>query len=282
MTFTKLLVENGEIPISAGANTFLGAWGSANTLGIHAIRDSFEIDLSSGGIVELQTRKQAFWKAHGLFAGIAWGLLSPLAIGASVVRKLFNGPLWFTVHRGLNMCVVLFTVAAFSLAVVAISIETPEGASPNHFNRNSNYKHRFFGLIIFIIALVQALLGIFRPHVPKEGEDKTLIRKVWEFAHKCLGYFCLGLALFQVQSGIKIYQTIFAGSGEFLLIVFWTVVACIGGGAILGLITIQCRGCKDDDNNKATSKAQRSDQSSSSGSSSNNSKKSKNDVDDSV
>jgi len=243
LTFTKLMVEDGEIPISNGANTFLGAWGSANTLGIHAIRDSFEIDLSSGGInSDLQVRKQAFWKAHGLFAGIAWGLLSPLAISASVLRKLFkDGPLWFKIHRGLNMCVVLFTVAAFLLAVIAINLETPEGASPNHFSRESTSKHRLIGLVIFIIAFIQALLGIFRPHVPDAGEKKPLKRYLWELAHKGLGYICLGLAVFQVQSGIQIYQTIFAGSGEFLHIVFWTVFACMAGGVLLGLITIQIR-----------------------------------------
>jgi uncharacterized membrane protein YozB (DUF420 family) len=238
LTFTKIMVEDGEIPISIGANTFLGAWGSGNDLGIHAVRQSFDLDLVSGGVAELETRLKPYWKAHGWIAGITWGLLSPLAISASVLRKLFKGGLWFQIHRGLNMLVVVFTIIAFALAVVAINKETPTGASANHFSYSTN-PHRTTGIVIFFIAIVQATLGIFRPHVPEKGEVKSTVRFIWEIVHRLLGFICLGLALYQVQSGIKIYQTIFTGSAESMLTVFWSVVGAIGGTVVLGLVSIR-------------------------------------------
>ncbi|KAL3918596.1 MAG: hypothetical protein SGILL_004159 [Bacillariaceae sp.] len=257
LTFTKILVEANEIPISTGVNTFLGAWGINNGFGIHAARQSISVDLASGGVEDLQTRKQSYWKAHGFFAGIAWGILSPLAISASVVRKLFKGPLWFQLHRGLNMCVVLFTIIAFILAVVAINLETPAGASADHFNPNPN-PHRMVGLVIFIIAIVQALMGIFRPHATEPGETKSTVRYAWEISHRVLGFACLFMAIYQVQSGIKIYQRIFTGEAEYALIVFWTIIVAIFGACFSGLVAIQFFGVdrsKTDDSVKKSTKS---------------------------
>jgi cytochrome b561 len=162
--------------------------------------------------------------------------LSPCAIAASLLRRIFKGPLWFKLHRALNVLVVLFTAVAFGLAVWAINEETPEGASADHFNPDPN-PHRSIGLVVFVVALIQAVLGVCRPHVPEMGEDKTTKRKVWEVAHKVLGYSCLGMALYQVQSGIKIYYNIFA-EGQYFLAVFWAVIAGIGGGVAVGLISL--------------------------------------------
>ncbi|KAL3939648.1 MAG: hypothetical protein SGARI_001294, partial [Bacillariaceae sp.] len=201
LTFTKIMAEAGEIEILNDANTFLGAWGFSNDLGIHSVREAFELDLLNlaGGPGEVEiAREVSFWRAHGLIAGIAWGVLSPIAIGVSVVRQLFKGPLWFKIHRGVNMLVVLSTVIAFTLAVVAINLETPDGFKPEHFPKEP--PHRLVGLVIFIIALLQALLGIFRPHATEPGETKSTIRFAWEIAHKFLGYACFGMAIYQVQS----------------------------------------------------------------------------------
>ena len=210
-----------------------------------------------GGIENLQVRKQSLWKAHGFLAGIAWGVLSPMAIGASIIRNLFPGAaMWFNIHRALNMLVILCTIAAFGIAVAAINQETPAGASPNHFNPDPN-PHRLVGLIIFLVAIVQALLGIFRPRNPdfSKGEIKTMLRKVWEVTHKVLGYSCLGMAIYQVQSGIKIYISIF-NQGDNALPVFWAIFAGIAGFTVFGFVGIKVTGYKqqDEKDGKATDK----------------------------
>ena len=102
------------------------------------------------------------------------------------------------------------------------------------------------GLIIFILAIVQGALGCFRPHVPEEGERKSQIRFSWEIAHKGLGFSLLGLAWYQVQSGIKIYSSFFETSVD-MLAVFWGVAAGIAGLVALGFVKIQIFDRKDDE-----------------------------------
>jgi hypothetical protein len=94
-----------------------------------------------------------------------------------------------------------------------------------------------------MVAIIQALLGIFRPHNPdlSKGEVKTMLRKVWEVAHKVLGYSCLAIATYQVQSGIKIYNKVF-GEADNALVVFWVVIAGIGGFVAFGFIGIKVTG----------------------------------------
>jgi hypothetical protein len=44
LRFTKILVEEGEIPIQKDAgNTFLSAWGSSNVLGFHEAREPYDV-----------------------------------------------------------------------------------------------------------------------------------------------------------------------------------------------------------------------------------------------
>jgi hypothetical protein len=47
MAFTKIMSEAGEVPVEAGLNTWLGAWGSSNTLAYHSVRQPFNIDIEN-------------------------------------------------------------------------------------------------------------------------------------------------------------------------------------------------------------------------------------------
>jgi hypothetical protein len=249
LSFTKILVEPGEIPIKIdGDNVFLSSWGFSDTLSVHAARGSY---LLSGEALEV--RKQSLWKAHGWLAAIAWGVLSPLAIASSVLRRFFpQEDTWLQVHRGLNTLVVAFTLAAFVIAVVAINQETPSGADPNHFDKSLSGGHRSIGLVIFVLALLQAMGGIFRPHITHKpvpttddyigslepAPEKSSTRVFWEYGHKGMGIGILALCWYQVQLGIKTYSDLFnAGDTGGLLAAFgavaWTFGGMIVGGYIL-------------------------------------------------
>lgn len=238
LSFTKILEEGDEIIIDpTGENTFLTAFGSGNTLGAHAPnnRASYTLNLISGGTSDINVREdtQSLWKAHGFMASIAWGVLSPIAIGAALLRRFFPGDtLWFEVHRGLNLLVVIFTVIAFALGVAAINQETPDGADARHFNPDPN-PHRAVGLAIFIIALTQAVNGLLRPHV-HEPEDKSAARRAWEIVHRVLGVSLLAISWYQVQAGVKIYSDLFADANEMSLISIWWGVA----GGISSIIIV--------------------------------------------
>lgn len=234
MEFTKVLNEAGELPIVIGANTFIGAYGFVNEFFYHNKRDSFDLDLEAGKVEVVETRNRILWKAHGWCAAIAWGLFSPLAIGVAVLRYWFPNGLWLKIHQYLNYTVVALTIAAFGLAVAAIKSETPAGGDPQHFSASPS-PHRLIGLVMFLVVLVQTLGGQFRPHNPAKGEEKSTLRRSWEVSHRMFGLALLGTAWYQIDSGIKIYEKLFADSSTAnLTTIFWSVVTTIALIIVVG------------------------------------------------
>jgi hypothetical protein len=123
MEFTKVMAEPNEIEITTGDNNFLYAYGSSETLGYHAKRDSFVQNLSTGAATVTETPNKSAWLAHGVMAFLAWGVLSPFAVESSLFRKYFGSPLWFQLHRAFNTLGYNLTVAAFSVAVAYVKKE---------------------------------------------------------------------------------------------------------------------------------------------------------------
>jgi hypothetical protein len=236
MHFTKILNETGEIPIAIGANTFIGAFGFTNMFFVHNKRDSFDIDLVAGEIELVETRNRVLWKAHGWCAALAWGFLSPIAIGVAMLRYWFPDGLWLTIHQYLNYSVVVLTIMAFAFGVAAIQSETPAGGDALHFSA-SHAPHRLIGLVLFLLVVFQTVAGQFRPHNPAKGEKKSLTRRSWEVLHKILGRSLLAIAWYQVQSGIQLYQNLFADSAATnLSAIFWGLVGTITGISVVGVV----------------------------------------------
>jgi len=234
MKFTKILNETGEIPISIGANTFIAAYGMGNLFFYHDKRDSFDIDLVAGEIEVLETRNRSLWKAHGWCAALAWGIFSPLAIGVAMLRYWFPNGLWLKIHQYLNYAVVMTTILAFVFGVVAIRSETPSGGNPNHFS-SSPSPHRFVGLVLVLFVMFQTASGKYRPNNPAKGEEKSLTRRSWEVLHRVLGLSLLATSWYQIQSGIRIYQNLFADSASTNLSgIFWGLVGTISAVIIVG------------------------------------------------
>jgi DOMON domain/Eukaryotic cytochrome b561 len=175
-----------------GTHTFLYAFGSGNALDIHSGRGSFQLTLSPcrtagldggdgqnnggdvGGLLiggDDGIPYLDYWKAHGFLMAISWGALVPIAIGSSLLRhvlKLTNKGLWFQIHRSIMVVAALCVVSGFALAVIAVN--KVDGSKAEHFVG----KHQKIGLTILVLALVQVLMGILRPHLPsaKHASDK--------------------------------------------------------------------------------------------------------------
>jgi len=262
--FTKFLIEDGEHPIrNEGLNTFLFAYGASNTFGQHAVRGGFELEPSqcvqildgeditpgreSSIVIASSNLNRSLWVAHGVLASLAWAILVPLAVGASLIRGLLEymglpKTAWFQIHRALNSTAVIFTIIAFALAVRALS----DSGIDKHF---SNLAHHTIGLIIFIFSLVQGINGALRPHVPEpaaeieaDAEDglpakrqtagaKSAARVAWEYGHRFLGVSILACAWWQVQSGLELFASRF--NEEDRRGTFWGVVI-----SLLALILI--------------------------------------------
>jgi hypothetical protein len=250
MTYTKIMVEDDEIPINAFGDTiFLASYASSSSSTFHIARGSFTL---SGAVIE---RDNSLWVIHGWLAAIAWGAFCPLAIMAGVFRKFLPGEsLWFQIHRILNGLVVLLTVAAFAVAVIALHDETPEGLGANHFDANLSDGHRLIGLVILVLALVQAINGSLRPHLPSKdiadededaeagppplpADEKSFMRRVWEVGHRLFGVALLCLCWYQVQLGIKWYHNIFnQGDYDSTITIFWAVAGSLGGILVVGIV----------------------------------------------
>jgi hypothetical protein len=183
MKFTKRLVEDGELAIDAyGENTFIYATGIVNALSPHSRDGAFTMKLKpcsfangtsasdpDAGLTFLDsvrsTRKLWIW--HGVLMAVSWSILVPLAIGSSLLRDTLRLPpgVWLTIHMSLNMFAILCMAVSFGIAVYATNTNSVEGEDPNHF---SDLKHRTIGLVIFLLAFMQAIIGMMRPHGPKK------------------------------------------------------------------------------------------------------------------
>jgi hypothetical protein len=115
------------------------------------------------GAASDKSATRGLWVSHGILLGLAWGVFVPLAIGAAYLKKmqiLQKDALWLTVHFYCTVTAVIFTIVGFAVAVIATQ---KEGDLP-HF---ADEVHRKAGLAIFILVIVQAAAGYFRPPANK-------------------------------------------------------------------------------------------------------------------
>ena len=250
MKFTKIMKETREIQITSGENKFLWAYGSSNALGYHSSSSSFKLHLSSGLSDEVKVPNIKVWLAHGVMAFLAWGVLVPISVNASLFRGLFpNGSLWFNLHRSFNIAAFALFIAFFSIAV---SYTTKEGGS--HFSSS----HGRIGLAMFILTTIQMLRGIFRPRLTYPGsvKAKTKWRKRWEIGHRLLGTVLLSLGFWQMSSGIKLFSknySVSASNEQKLLIAYWVWVGAIATTIVVGMWYSAIRKGKSNDPSVASS-----------------------------
>ena len=240
VSFFKLLKEDGEIEIKIDEPMiFIYSLGEDYGLTYHYTMGIKSATLSSGVSETIQIKHEKEYQAHGILAFIAWGVLVPMAVAASLLRDFLpKGPLWLKLHGIFNNASVLFTIVSFSLAV---SLHQKE--NKKHFSSPIS-NHQAVGLFLFIAATCQALSGVFRPSLPhspttpenqdKDGKEKTnqaadddnddvednvkpeehtaalaeeksTQRKIWEVLHKLCGYFFVAYAAWEIHEGIRLY-----------------------------------------------------------------------------
>jgi hypothetical protein len=231
MKFTKALDEPNQIPINIGNNNMIWAYGSSPTIAYHANRSSFTLNLESGASVVGATPQMGAWLAHGICAFVAWGVLAPTAVQSALYRSFFNGNRWFKIHQVFNASAYAFTVFAF---LIAVTITRKEGGS--HFDT----AHAKMGLAMLIIASVQVLGGAARPHLPDpgSGEEKTSLRKAWEFGHRLTGIILLACGFWQMSAGIKLFTRNFNGVGSrderAVTIAYWVWIGFVMALLLIG------------------------------------------------
>ena len=223
--FTRPLAATGNAPAldPNGEVNYIWAVGGKPEAGprflIHTARDDERVNLAAagastgGGGGGLDRR--AFFIAHGVMMGLAWALLTPLAI---VVMRFFKklNPIAFNVHRGLNALSVLLTLAAFIMGVVQGS--------------HTSISHLAIGVIITVFALSQAINGALRPGKREPNRSK------WFIFHLASGYIAYLLAVANLSIGWRLLATFFSIKEPWWLLFAVPLAVLAAAGIILSLL----------------------------------------------
>ena len=132
-------------------------------------------------------------KLHAAFMLFAWAFCAPAGILAAVFFKNRGAPpTWFTFHKILLSATVSFTLFGF----IIIYVEIGELILLS--------EHPRIGLSVIVMATFQALNGFARPHLPKGGDPKSILRSAWELLHQWNGRASIFLAWAALITGIEL------------------------------------------------------------------------------
>lgn len=241
LSFVKTMAENGELEIlSSGSNTFIWAYGSSNTNGIHKEKGSVSLDLGSCDasvtIVDGMSTTMVLMHAMGLL--VAWAILVPAGVLVSALRRRL-GRSWLKIHIALVMTGVLLTVLGIVVAYVMVEDTT----AAEHLNG----KHPKIGAFLGLLSMVQVLGGAMRPKPPDADaarvldiiEKKTLRRFIFEVGHQLYGLCLLIFGAVAIWSGFERALTN-EYIGEEYTILRLGIIIPLGVVAISALLRIVC------------------------------------------
>lgn len=223
LTFSKYLDEPGHNSIKTetdGGTLFLYAIGFTNRFLVHKDRGAFKVDLNKECAVAVvaeegfgaansdieeaitvESDTSNAWRIHGILAGLAWAVATPLAILSSMFRSLWKeGATWLKVHLYLNLISLILTIAS---VIVAVMVFVQTGRP--HFT----HPHHLIGIVVLILAFVQIISGFLRPPAGSTSSPPSKKRIGWQFAHKFMGILTFILSIFQIFSGIWLNKKLY-------------------------------------------------------------------------
>jgi hypothetical protein len=125
---------------------------------------------------------------------------------------------------------------ALTVAVFAIGVAFTNREGGLHFTNS----HERMGLAMFILAILQVLDGVKRPHAPdpNSGEEKTTSRRAWEVGHRLGGVTLLACGFWQMDAGIKLYATKYNSVGSSqehsVSIAYWVWIGFVVAMLVIG------------------------------------------------
>ena len=93
---------------------------------------------------------------------------------------------------------------------------------------------------MFVIASLQVIGGMVRPHAPKSGDEKAPARKAWEMGHRIAGLALLLCGVWQMREGIALFATKYSVSSDNedkLAIAYWVWIGIMIAVILLGVAT---------------------------------------------
>ena len=106
-----------------------------------------DINLILGATYKVFDPNQGIWLDHGILAGLVWGFLTLLNVGADLLQYFIPpGTTWFKMHEYHISLKFFFTLTAFALSAHMI-----DKSGRKHFS----FKHASMGLAKFILVIFQ-------------------------------------------------------------------------------------------------------------------------------
>lgn len=258
LKFVKNLVDGDEIIPAEGKVRFIYAVGQSplSLQGGHRLSSSVLLSLAPcvDFTAEQEKRARNYKQAlriHGILAAVAFGFLVPLAIAASALRKYLDFEIccgkkaWLIAHIALNTLSFLLVILIFVGAILS-----KNAVKGFHFKKS----HEKVGLALFILVSFQVIASAFRPKTPlasaknaidmeKSGSDpeidkfedekgqlstepKSRARIMWEVGHKILASAIVGMAMYQLYSGLHAYKRIF-GEVDDWITAYWVWLGAV-------------------------------------------------------
>ena len=150
--------DRGNDIIVDGPQNFIYVFSCTLGEGHRSNRGKHVINLSSGGSSKCSDPNQGKWLSYGILAGMAWGFLTLLDIGAALLQDFLPpGPTWFNIYDYCNSLNYFFTITDFDLAGNFLE---------KYVRKNVSFKHASMVLAIFIIVVFQVLVEFNSPHLP--------------------------------------------------------------------------------------------------------------------
>jgi len=183
-----------------------------------------------------KSAKGAF-TAHAIMAAIAWGFAMPCAVGMAWFRQLVPTT-WIYVHVSFNLLTFVLTLLAVLVGVAGVSSRK----TSSHFSKG----HHVVGILLFVAYTFQIGNGFLRPPVQRKDDGTPVERKpfslnkpksareLWHMIHRSIGIIMLLLGVFQIASGMRLFDENFE-SGRDNFFWYWTYVSLFA----LGLFTLK-------------------------------------------
>lgn len=227
-TLKTLLTGSGSSDASV---VWAKAGGSVSSPSFHGNdRGEAQVNYATGSFQVVSSNTVVI--LHGLAMALAWLLLSPTGVAAAAVLKRTvkksagTAPLWWRLHRPLQIAAVVFTLGGFIVILAGHDDgegDDEDGGEGGGEHTGSMGAHGTIGIIVTIAASVHALWAMFRPHNPNAGEPTPCIRTAWVYAHRGLGYLLTIGALVNVFTGLE--YTLSAGGAVGIMVAALFAVA---------------------------------------------------------
>ena len=176
-------VAGGQLPVIYAA----GPLDASGHMAMHATQGSATINLASGSASgdDGDSSKELKLKIHAWFMGVGWTMILAGAVLAKSFKEALGNPLWFRLHRGLQVTGLLLVIPGFVIAFDALN-----------WTKSSYTLHYNLGIAAFALGMGQSTALIFRPALDSR------YRRIWAVAHHWVGYSAVLLSVADIYDGL--------------------------------------------------------------------------------